>query len=136
MLVAFGVAALSPDIVPGYLAGTFLLTVDAFITGLLSLSAACLAYLARSENLDQMGGIRSRLAHRGIEVGVFAMIGIPPLSGFWSSNWIQTVTLSLAESASRVGQTVIAASSHILFGLLLLTGGITAFYGLRLLWLL
>jgi NADH-quinone oxidoreductase subunit L len=136
MLVAFGVAALSPDIVPGYLAGTFLLTVDAFITGLLFLSAAFLAYVAQSENLDQMGGIHSRIAHRGIEVGVFAMIGIPPLSGFWSSNWIQTVTLSLAESASHVGQTVIAASSHILFGLLLLTGGITAFYGLRMLWLL
>ena len=136
MLVAFGVAALSPDIVPGYLAGTFLLTVDAFITGLLFLSAAFLAYVARSENLDQMGGIHSRLAHRGIEVGVFAMIGIPPLSGFWSSNWIQTVTLSLAESAARVGQTLMAASSYLLFGLILLTGGITAFYGLRMLWLL
>lgn len=136
MLVAFGVAALSPDIVPGYLAGTFLLTVDAFITGLLFLSAAFLAYLAKSENLDQMGGIHSRLAYRGIEVGVFAMIGIPPLSGFWSSNWIQTVTLALAESASHLGHTVIAVSSQLLFGLLLLTGGITAFYGLRMLWLL
>lgn len=136
MLVAFGVAALSPDIVPGYLAGTFLLTVDAFITGLLFLSAAFLAYVAQSENLDQMGGIYSRLAHRGIEVGVFAMIGIPPLSGFWSSNWIQTVTLSLAESAFQVGQTIIATSSYIFFSLLLVTGGITAFYGLRMLGLL
>lgn len=136
MLVAFGVAALSPDIVPGYLAGTFLLTIDAFITGLLFLSAAFLAYLAQSENLDQMGGLHSRLAHRGIEVGVFAMIGIPPLSGFWSSNWIQAVALSLAESASQVGQTVIAASSLIFFCFLLLSGGITTFYGLRMLWLL
>jgi NADH-quinone oxidoreductase subunit L len=136
MLVAFGVAALSTDIVPGYLAGTFLLTVDAFITGLLFLSAAYLAYLARSENLDQMGGIHSRLAHRGIEVGTFAMIGVPPLSGFWSSNWIQSVTLSLADSASRLGQYLIAASSYLIFGLLLITGGITAFYGLRMMWLL
>ncbi len=136
MLVAFSVAALSINIVPGYLAGTFLLTVDAFITGLLFLSAAFLAYLAQSENLDHMGGIRSRLAHRGIEVGTFAMIGVPPLSGFWSSNWIQTVTLSLADSASRLGQNLIATSGYIIFGILLITSGITAFYGLRMMWML
>jgi NADH-quinone oxidoreductase subunit L len=133
MLTALGLAGLSADYAPGYLAGTFLLTVDAFVTGLLFLTAALVAYAVRSDALQDMAGYPSSLAHRGLEVGVFATIGVPPLSGFWIANWIQTVALGLAAASS---QPLLAASGYLIFGLLIVTGGITAFYGLRMLWVL
>jgi NADH-quinone oxidoreductase subunit L len=133
MLTALGLAGLSADYAPGYLAGTFLLTVDAFVTGLLFLTAALVAYAVRSDALRDMAGYPSRLAHRGLEVGVFATIGVPPLSGFWIANWIQTVALGLAAASS---QPLLAASGYLIFGLLIVTGGVTAFYGLRMLWVL
>jgi NADH-quinone oxidoreductase subunit L len=133
MLTALGLAGLSADYAPGYLAGTFLLTVDAFVTGLLFLTTALVAYAVHSDTLRDMAGYPSRLAHRGLEVGVFAMIGVPPLSGFWIANWIQTVALGLAAASP---QPLLAASGYLIFGLLIVTGGVTAFYGLRMLWML
>ena len=131
MLAALGLGGLMSDLTLGYLAGTFLLTVDAFISGLLFLTAAFISYAAGSDDLHQMGGIESKIAHRGMEVGVLALIGLPPLSGFWCTNWIQTVALDLAGEAGRNGQHMLMISSYGLFTLLIITGGITAFYGIR-----
>ncbi len=131
MLVAIGLAGLMSDFRSGYLAGVFLMTVDAFVAGLLFLTAAFISYAADSDDLRSMGGVESSIAHRAMEVGVLAMIGIPPLSGFWCTNWIQTITLDLAGEASGKGQYMLMASSYGLFILLIITGGITAFYGLR-----
>jgi len=131
MLAALGLGGLMSDLSLGYLAGTFLLTVDAFISGLLFLTAAFISYAAGSDDLYHMGGIESRIAHRGMEIGVLALIGLPPLSGFWCMNWIQTVALDLAGEASRNGQHMLMISGFGLFTVLIIAGGITAFYGLR-----
>ncbi|MFB0523145.1 MAG: NADH-quinone oxidoreductase subunit L, partial [Candidatus Bathyarchaeia archaeon] len=131
MMAAFGLAGLMADISWGYLAGTFLLTVDAFVSALLFLSAAYISYAVGSDNLHQMGGFKSRIAHRSIEVGALALAGIPPLSGFWCTNWIQTAAWDFAGEASVEGQFTLMISGYLIFVLLIIGAGITAFYGLR-----
>ncbi|MDH5747130.1 MAG: proton-conducting transporter membrane subunit [Candidatus Bathyarchaeota archaeon] len=131
MMAAFGLAGLMTDMSWGYLAGTFLLTVDAFVSALLFLTAAYISYAVGSDDLHHMGGFKSRIAHRSMEVGALALGGIPPLSGFWCTNWIQTVAWDLAEEAGIKGQFILMISSYVVFALLIVGAGITAFYGLR-----
>jgi NADH-quinone oxidoreductase subunit L len=131
MMAAFGLAGLMNDMSWGYLAGTFLLTIDAFVSGLLFLSAAYISYAVGSDNLHSMSGFKSRIAHRSMEVGALALAGIPPLSGFWCTNWIQTVAWDFANEAGSNGQFSIMVSGYFVFALLIVGAGITAFYGLR-----
>lgn len=131
MMAAFGLAGLMAEISWGYLAGTFLLTVDAFVSALLFLTAAYISYGVGSDNLHNMGGFKSRIAHRSMEVGALALAGIPPLSGFWCTNWIQTVAWDLAEEAGIKGQFMVMISGYVVFALLIIGAGITAFYALR-----
>lgn len=133
MMVAFGLAGLMADVSWGYLAGTFLLTVDAFISALLFLSAAYISYAVGSDNMHHMGGFKSRIAHRSMEVGALALAGIPPLSGFWCTNWIQTVALDFAAEAGNFTYMMLG---YLIFALLILGAGITAFYGLRMMGLI
>ncbi|GAI57072.1 unnamed protein product, partial [marine sediment metagenome] len=68
MIAALGLAGLMTDISGGYLAGTFLLTIDSFISALLFLTAAYISYTVGSDNLHYMSGFKSRIAHRSMEV--------------------------------------------------------------------
>ncbi len=136
MIAALGLAGLMVDISAGYLAGTFLLVVDAFVSALLFLSAAFISYIVGSDKLHSMSGFKSRIAHRSMEVGALAVAGIPPLSGFVCTNWVQTVALSFAEEASAGGQYGMTVSGYVIFFLLIGGGGITAFYGLRMMGLI
>ena len=136
MIAALGLAGLMVDISAGYLAGTFLLVIDAFVSALLFLSAAYIFYTVGSDNLHNMSGFKSRIAHRSMEVGALAIAGIPPLSGFVCTNWIQTVALDFAWEASARGQYVMMTSGYVIFSLLIIGGGITAFYGLRMMGLI
>ncbi len=131
MMAAFGLAGLMDNMSWGYLAGTFLLTIDAFVSALLFLSAAYISYAVGSDNLHHMGGFKSRIAHRSMEVGALALGGIPPLSGFWCTNWIQTVAWDFAREAGIEGQFWLMVSGYLIFALLIIGAGITAFYGLR-----
>jgi NADH-quinone oxidoreductase subunit L len=131
MMAAFGLAGLMTDMSQGYLAGTFLLMVDAFVSALLFLTAAYISYAVDSDNLHHMGGFKSRIAHRSMEVGALALGGIPPLSGFWCTNWIQTVAWDFAAEAGTKGQSTLMIAGYIVFALLIIGAGITAFYGLR-----
>ncbi|MCW3993806.1 MAG: proton-conducting transporter membrane subunit [Candidatus Bathyarchaeota archaeon] len=131
MMAAFGLAGLMTDMSWGYLAGTFLLMVDAFVSALLFLTAAYISYAVGSDNLHHMGGFKSRIAHRSFEVGALALAGIPPLSGFWCTNWIQTVAWDFAAEAGIKGQFMLMISGYVIFALLIIGAGITAFYGLR-----
>ena len=128
MLTALGLGGLKGVMAPGYLAGTTILTVDAFISALLILSTVYVSYAVGSEDLHKMGGFRSRLVQNGMEVAVFAMINVPPFSGFWLSNWVQSLALELSWGA---GDDVLAYSGYGLFALLILAGGLSAFYALR-----
>jgi len=132
MLTALGLAGLGNHMASGYLAGTTILTVDGFVSALLILSTVLVSHAVRSEDLYKMNGLESRLVHSGMEVAIFAMINIPPFSGFWLSNWVQALALELSEKAYETGQMFLVYSGYGLFALLILTGGITAFYGLRL----
>ena len=116
----------------GYLAGIFLLTIDAFVSALLFLTAAYISYAVGSDNLHHMNGFKSRIAHSSMEVGAVAVAGIPPLSGFVCTNWIQTVALDFAAEAGVKGQSTMMILGYVIFALLIIGGGITAFYGLRL----
>jgi len=136
MIAALGLAGLMTDISGGYLAGTFLLTIDAFVSALLFLTAAHISYTVGSDNLHHMSGFKSRIAHRSMEVGALAIAGIPPLSGFWCTNWIQTVALDFAREAGIKGQSTLMISGYVIFALLIIGGGITAFYGLRMMGLI
>jgi NADH:ubiquinone oxidoreductase subunit 5 (subunit L)/multisubunit Na+/H+ antiporter MnhA subunit len=131
MMAAFGLAGLMDNPSWGFLAGTFLLTIDAFVSALLFLSAAYISYAVGSDNLHHMGGFKSRIAHRSMEVGALALGGIPPLSGFWCTNWIQTVAWDFAEEAGLKGQFRLMFSGYLIFALLIIGAGITAFYSLR-----
>ncbi|MDI6904472.1 MAG: proton-conducting transporter membrane subunit [Candidatus Bathyarchaeia archaeon] len=131
MMAAFGLAGLMADMSWGYLAGTFLLTVDAFLSALLFLTAAYISYAVGSDNLHHMGGFKSRIAHRSMEVGALALGGIPPLSGFWCTNWIQTIAWDFAGEAGMKGQFMLMISGYVIFALLIIGAGITAFYALR-----
>lgn len=136
MMAAFGLAGLMTDMSWGYLAGTFLLTVDAFLSALLFLTAAYISYAVGSDNLHHMGGFKSRIAHRSMEVGALALGGIPPLSGFWCTNWIQTVAWDFAGEAGINGQFMLMISGYVIFALLIIGAGITAFYSLRMMGLI
>ncbi|MCW4021196.1 MAG: proton-conducting transporter membrane subunit, partial [Candidatus Bathyarchaeota archaeon] len=131
MMAAFGLAGLMADISLGYLAGTFLLTIDAFVSALLFLTAAYVSYAVGSDSLHHMSGIKSRIAYRSMEIGALAVGGIPPLSGFWCTNWIQTVAWDFAGEAGSRGQFWLMASGYLIFALLIIGAGVTAFYGLR-----
>mgnify|MGYP003874973791 CR=1 FL=1 len=136
MLTALGLAGLNSSMTSGYLAGTTILTIDAFVSALLILSTVFVSYAVRSEDLYNMRGFRSRLVHRGMEIAVFAMINVPPFSGFWLSNWVQTLALELTNRTYEYGQEILVRSGYGLFTLLILTGGVSAFYGLRLMGLI
>ena len=131
ILAALGLAGLNSSLASGYLAGTTILTIDAFVSALLILTTVFVSYAVKSEDLFNMSGFKSKLAHRGMEVAVFALISIPPFSGFWLCNWVQTLALELPKSALENGQRILVYSGYGLFALLILTGGVTAFYGLR-----
>ncbi|MDH5780915.1 MAG: hypothetical protein OEZ29_10020, partial [Candidatus Bathyarchaeota archaeon] len=68
---------------------------------------------------------------RSMEIGALAVGGIPPLSGFWCTNWIQTVAWDFAGEAGSRGQFWLMASGYLIFALLIIGAGVTAFYGLR-----
>jgi len=131
MLTALGLGGLNNNMASGYLAGTTILVVDAFISALLILSAVYVSYVVGSEDLFKMGGFNDRLIQQGMEVAVFAMINVPPFSGFWLSNWVQSLALELSWSASKAEGLLFAYSGYGLFALLISAGGVSAFYALR-----
>jgi len=136
MLTALGLAGLNNNMTSGYLAGTTILAIDALVSALLILTTVFVSYAVGSEDLRHMSGFNSRLAYHGMEVAVLAMINVPPFSGFWLSNWVQTLALELSETALKTGETALVHSGYGLFVFLILTGGVTAFYGLRLMGLI
>ena len=131
MLTAMGLGGLNGEMASGYLAGTTILTVDAFVSALLILSTVYVSYAVGYEDLFKMEGFRYKLVQQGMEVAVFAMINVPPFSGFWLCNWVQSLALELSSRAGGVGGGILVYSGYGLFTLLILTGGVTAFYALR-----
>ncbi|HEV2473385.1 MAG TPA: proton-conducting transporter membrane subunit, partial [Chthonomonadales bacterium] len=111
-----------------YGAGIFHLTTHAYFKALLFLGAGAVIHaLGGEQDIRQMGGLRSRLkiTFWVFLIAALAISGIPPLSGFFSKDEILS---SLLAQASGGAGTVYYA----LWGIGLLTAGLTAFYMFRL----
>jgi NADH-quinone oxidoreductase subunit L len=113
MFLACGVGA--------YVAGMFHVLTHAFFKACLFLgSGAVIHALGGEQDMRRMGGLGRRLplTYTTFLVATLALAGIPPLAGFFSKDAILTG--------------VFAAHRPILFGLGLVTAGLTAFYMFRL----
>lgn len=106
-----------------YSAAVFHLATHAFFKALLFLAAGAVIHaLGGEQDLRRMGGLSRKLpvTARTFAIGALALAGIFPLAGFWSKDEILA-----AAAASGV-------SGHwALYGIGLLTAGLTAFYMFR-----
>jgi NADH-quinone oxidoreductase subunit L len=109
MFLAAGVGA--------YGAAIFHLGTHAFFKALLFLcSGSVIHAMSGEQDLRRMGGLRAHLptTYRTFLVGTFAIAGIPPLAGFFSKDEILAATF--------------AGGHYLLWGVALLTAGLTACY--------
>jgi NADH-quinone oxidoreductase subunit L len=118
MFVAVGVGA--------YAAAVFHVLTHAFFKALLFLAAGSVIHgLHGEQDIRRMGGLGRRMKVTGTTalIGTLAIAGVPLLSGFFSKDAILAGawTSTLAEDFG----------GRWLFGLLLLTAGVTAFYMFR-----
>lgn len=119
MMLGLGVAGLAPGLLAGgYTAGVFHLVSHALFKACLFLCAGTVIQAAQSFYLTDMGGVRSALPlTRGFMlVAALALMGVPPLPGFWSKDAVLLATVD---------------ASLPLFGLALATAAITAAYTVR-----
>jgi NADH-quinone oxidoreductase subunit L len=108
-----------------YGAAMFHLGTHACFKALLFLGAGAVILATHHEqDVERMGGLRHKIPHTHAVflVGVLAIAGVPPLSGFFSKDEI----LLSAYAAERL------PGHSALFGLALATAALTAFYMLRL----
>ncbi len=115
MVTALGLSGLG--------AGTFHLITHAFFKALLFLGAGSVIHGTHVQDIREMGGLFKKMPSTAITfiVASLALAGVPPLSGFWSKDEILLTAF---------------ASGHLwVFGILLLTAFMTAFYMFRLIFL-
>ena len=120
MFVAAGVA--------GYSAAVFHLMTHAFFKALLFLGAGSVILgMHHEQDITKMGGLRTRMPWTWLTflVGVVAISGVPPFSGFFSKDEI----LLAAHEAHGI------PGNEWIWLVLLVTAGITAFYMFRLYYL-
>ncbi len=114
--------------VHNYTSGIFHLTTHAYFKALLFLAAGTVIHaLAGEQDMRWMGGLKNKLpiTFWTFLIGVLAISGIPPLSGFWSKDDILSAVF--AQAAAGGGRTY-----YVIWGIGLLTAGLTAFYMFRL----
>ena len=119
MMLALGVAGLAPGLLAGgYTAGVLHLVSHALFKACLFLCAGTVIHAVRSFYLTDMGGMRAALPLTWgfMLVAALALMGVPPLPGFWSKDAVLLATVD---------------ASLPLFGLALLTAAITAGYTVR-----
>ena len=97
----------------------FHLFTHAFFKALLFLGAGSVIHAVHTNNMSEMGGLRSRMpiTFWTFLIGSLALAGVPPLAGFWSKDELLVV-------ANEGGHDV-------MFVVLLLTALVTAFYMTR-----
>ena len=119
MMVALGVSGMGGHAGEGYTASMFHLFTHAFFKALLFLGAGSVIHAVHSNEMEAMGGLRRYMpvTHWTFLIACLAISGIPPFSGFFSKDEI----LSAAFGHDKV-----------VFAVLLLVAGLTAFYMFRL----
>ncbi len=111
-----------------YSGGIFLLMEHAFFKALLFLAAGAVIHsLGGEQDMRAMGGLRYRLkiTFWAFLIGALAISGIPPLAGFWSKDDILSSLLAYASSGGGL-------IFYLLWGIGIITAGLTAFYMFRL----
>lgn len=85
MMLALGLGSLT--------GGIFHLFTHAFFKALLFLGAGSIIHAVHTQNINEMGGLGSkmRITAWSFGIGALALSGIPPLSGFWSKDLILSV---------------------------------------------
>lgn len=118
MFVAVGVGA--------YWVGIFHVFTHAFFKALLFLGAGSVIHaLGGEQNIDKMGGLGKHMKVTGITalIATLAISGVPFLSGFFSKDAILAHTFN--------SELLIGYGHYVLYAILLLTSGMTAFYMFR-----
>jgi len=115
MVTALGLSGLG--------AGTFHLITHAFFKALLFLGAGSVIHGTHVQDIREMGGLFKKMPHTATTfiIASLALAGVPPLSGFWSKDEILLAAFG--------------SGNYLVFGILLLTAFMTAFYMFRLIFL-
>nr|BBH93430.1 NADH-quinone oxidoreductase subunit L [Thermogemmatispora argillosa] len=114
-----------------YSAGIFHLTTHAYFKALLFLGAGAVIHaLGGEQDMREMGGLRYRMpiTFWTFLIAVLAISGIPPFAGFWSKDDILSALLTQAASSGGSMRYLYYG----LWGLGILTAGLTALYMFRL----
>ncbi len=119
MMFALGVSGYGGENGLGYTASMFHLFTHAFFKSLLFLGAGAVIHMIHSNEMKDMGGLRKfmPITHICFLIACLAIAGIPPFAGFFSKEEILLAAYN---------------SNKIVYGVALLTSGLTAFYMFRL----
>jgi NADH-quinone oxidoreductase subunit L len=119
MMFSLGIAKSGGEEALGFTASMFHLFTHAFFKSLLFLGAGAIIHFVHSNDMKDMGGLRSLMpvTHLSILVACLAIAGIPPFAGFFSKEEILLTAFQ---------------SNKIVYAVGLLTAGLTAFYTFRL----
>lgn len=119
MMFALGVSGYGGEQGLGFTGSLFHLFTHAFFKSLLFLSAGAVIHFIHSNEMTDMGGLRKHMPLTNIVflVACLAIAGVPPLSGFFSKEEILLASFN---------------ADKIVYGVALLTSGLTAFYMFRL----
>lgn len=121
--VGFMIAAVGAG---AYWAGIFHVLTHAFFKALLFLGAGSVIHaLGGEQDVRKMGGLGKRMRVTGTTalIATLAIAGVPFLSGFFSKDSIVVATFTSGALAGAGGE--------VLYALLMVTAGITAFYMFR-----
>jgi len=119
MMFALGVSKYGGEDGLGYMGSMFHLFTHAFFKSLLFLGAGAVIHMVHSNEMRDMGGLRKLMpiTHISFLIACLAIAGVPPFSGFFSKEEILMAAFE---------------SNRLIYGLAILTSGLTAFYMFRL----
>ena len=132
--LAYMMAGLS---VGGYSAGVFHLFTHAFFKALLFLAAGSVIHAVHTNSMSEMGGLARAMpvTFWTFLVGALALVGLVPLSGFWSKDEILTDAWNAGFGGGVEGLATSRGVAAVVFVAGLLTALLTAVYVTRMLWL-
>jgi NADH-quinone oxidoreductase subunit L len=118
MMFALGISGYGTE-GTGYIGSLFHLFTHAFFKSLLFLGAGAVIHMVHSNDMKDMGGLKKLMpiTHITFLIACLAISGVPPFSGFFSKEEILLAAYH---------------SNKIVYGVALVTSGITAFYMFRL----
>jgi NADH-quinone oxidoreductase subunit L len=119
MMFSLGVSKYGGENGLGFTGSMFHLFTHAFFKSLLFLGAGAVIHFAHSNDMKELGGLRRLVpvTHISFLIACLAIAGIPPFSGFFSKEDILLATYQ---------------SNKVIYGIAVLTSGLTAFYMFRL----